>query len=245
MPNASSRSPVTSSRRTPTALTSLAPVTADARNAVTDVASHDTPVFVGEYPSTCCMSSEPRKMNEKKAPNVKNAGEVGSDERPVAERGGGNERRLRPTLDADEDRQQQPGEAEQQQRRAGRPAVVGATIEGVHEEQQAACDRRRAGGVELARLMLGVVGGEDHRGERDQQRADRHVDEEHPAPAGSVGQEAAGDHPYRRRRPTHRAEDAERPVALSPFGERHGEDRQRGRCDQGGAEALQSAGDDQ
>ena len=70
---ASSESPVTRRRRTPKRPTSWAPVTADAMNAVTEVASHDTPVFVAEYPRTCCISSEPRKMKEKKALKVKNA----------------------------------------------------------------------------------------------------------------------------------------------------------------------------
>ena len=41
--------------------------------AVTEVASHDTPVCVAEYPRPCCISSEPRKMNEKKALKAKNA----------------------------------------------------------------------------------------------------------------------------------------------------------------------------
>src|ERR671918_2235774 len=72
-PTARTERPVTRSRRTPTAATSRAPANADARKAVAEVASQDRPVFVGEYPRTCCISSEPRKMNEKKALKVKNA----------------------------------------------------------------------------------------------------------------------------------------------------------------------------
>jgi hypothetical protein len=64
---------VTSSFRTPTTVTSRAPATAEPAKAVSDVASHATPVFVGEYPRTCCISSVARKMNEKNALNVKNA----------------------------------------------------------------------------------------------------------------------------------------------------------------------------
>jgi hypothetical protein len=51
----------------------LFPVIAAATNEVAVVASQATPVRVGEYPRTCCMSSEPRKMKAKKAPNVKKA----------------------------------------------------------------------------------------------------------------------------------------------------------------------------
>ena len=46
---------------------------ADATKAVTDVASQATPVLVGEYPRTCCISSDPRKMKEKNALKAKNA----------------------------------------------------------------------------------------------------------------------------------------------------------------------------
>ena len=46
--DASSVRPVTSSLRTPTLATSRPPVRPDATKAVTEVASHDTPVFVGE-----------------------------------------------------------------------------------------------------------------------------------------------------------------------------------------------------
>src|SRR5580698_7595675 len=62
----------TSRRRTPTTPTSLPPVIAAATNDVAVVASQATPVRVGEYPRTCCISSEPRKMKAKNAPNVEN-----------------------------------------------------------------------------------------------------------------------------------------------------------------------------
>ena len=45
--------------------------------------------------------------------------------------------------------------------------------------------------------------------------------------------------------PPDRAEDPQRAVALVALGEGDGEDRQRSRRDQGGAESLQSAGGDQ
>src|SRR5205085_2054313 len=126
------------SRRTPKRPTSWAPVTADAMNAVTDVASHDTPVFVAEYPRTCCIRSEPD---------------------------------------------------------------------------------------------------EDH--------ADRDIDEEDPAPARPVGQQPAGDHADGRRRPAHGAVDPEGAVPLLTLGEGDGEDRERGRSHQGGAEALEPTRRDQ
>ena len=90
-----------------------------------------------------------------------------------------------------------------------------------------------------------AIGAEHDERRSDQQHADRHVDEEHPPPAGAVGQQPAGDHADRRRRSADGAEDPERAVALVSLGERHGEDRERGRRDQRGAESLQSAGSDQ
>ena len=64
---------MTRSRRTPTRATSRAPASADATNAVTDVASQATPVFVGEYPRTCCMSSVRQEDEREEGAKAKNA----------------------------------------------------------------------------------------------------------------------------------------------------------------------------
>src|SRR6266498_1520421 len=158
--------------------------------AVTEVASHDTPVFVAEYPRTCCINSEPRKMNEKKALKVKKA-----------------------------------------ERLAATSVRFLSAVAGT------------SGWLERASIR--PVDDQEHRGERDEHHAHRNVDEEHPPPTGPVGQESAGDHADRRRRPAHGAEDPEGPVPRLPLGEGDGEDGERGRRDQGGAEALEPAGCDQ
>ena len=75
--------------------------------------------------------------------------------------------------------------------------------------------------------------------------ADRHVDEQHPLPAGPLGQHAAEQHAGRAAGARDRAPDAQRGVALGALLEGGGDDRQRGGRDQRGAEALHGAGDDQ
>jgi hypothetical protein len=62
-----------------------------------------------------------------------------------------------------------------------------------------------------------------------EQDADRHVDEQHPAPRQPRGEHAAGEQADGRAGPGHRGEHAERPVALGPFLEVGGDQRERRR----------------
>jgi hypothetical protein len=148
-------------------------------------------------------------------------------------------------LDAHEGGEHQCRGPEEHQGRRRSPAVVGTPVQGVHEQQQPTGHRGRAGHVEPARAPLGAVVDEEHGGKRDEDDADGNVDEEHPPPAGPVGQQPTRDDADCRRRPAHRAVDAEGAVALLALGEGDSEDRQCRRRHQGGAEALEAAGCDQ
>ena len=92
---------------------------------------------------------------------------------------------------------------------------------------------------------LDLALGQDARREERGGEADRHVDEQHPLPAGVLGQEAAEQHAGGAAGAGDRAPDAQRAVALGALGEGRGDDRQRGRGEDRGAEALDGAGGDQ
>ena len=74
---------------------------------------------------------------------------------------------------------------------------------------------------------------------------DRDVDEQHPAPGQVGGEQAAGDQADRGAADAHRGVDAHGPVPGRPLRERGGDQGQRGRGDDGAADALQRAGGQQ
>src|SRR6185503_3922666 len=80
---------------------------------------------------------------------------------------------------------------------------------------------------------------------RQHERADRDVDEEDPGPVERAGERAAEQHAGRAAAAGDRAPDPEREVALLTLGEGGGEDRQRGRGEQRGAEPLEGPEGDQ
>ena len=82
------------------------------------------------------------------------------------------------------------------------------------------------------------------RDERDHD-ADGHVDEQHPAPGQVGGQQAAGHQADRGAADAHRGVDAHRPVARRSLREGGGDQGQRGRGDDRGADALHRAGREQ
>ncbi len=112
------------------------------------------------------------------------------------------------------------------------------------QQQQAAGEGGGAEGVELA-AVVGLALGDEPRGEQGGAQADRHVDPEDPPPAGRVGEHTAEDDAEDGGDSGERPPQAEGLVALGALGERVGQDRQRGRGDHGGAQALDGAGDDQ
>jgi hypothetical protein len=83
------------------------------------------------------------------------------------------------------------------------------------------------------------------RGERGGREADRHVDEQDPLPARVLGEHAAEEHAGGAAGAGHGTPDAHRLVALGALGEHHRDERERGRGEQRGAEALDGAGADQ
>jgi hypothetical protein len=97
--------------------------------------------------------------------------------------------------------------------------------------------------VEPARTARGLGHEARHHGEH--QQADRHVDEQRPAPGGVAGERAAEQQPEGPAGRGHRAEQCERPVAGGRGLGRGGDQREHvGRRD-GRADALQRAGADQ
>ena len=95
-------------------------------------------------------------------------------------------------------------------------------------------------GLELVAALV-----EQPRGDQRGRDPDRHVHEQHPLPAGPLGEHAAEQHAGRAARAGDGAPDAERLVALGALGEGRGDDRERGGGDQRGAEALHGARRDQ
>jgi hypothetical protein len=98
--------------------------------------------------------------------------------------------------------------------------------------------------VPLARDGARALRDEAH-GADDAEDADRHVDEEDPLPAQQLRQDAAEQHAGGSPDGAHRPPVAERAIALVALREGGGDDRQRGGRDDGAAEALHGARDDQ
>ena len=132
--------------------------------------------------------------------------------------------------------------APQAERLRRAPAGVVGVDERVDEQREAGGDRDRAGDVEVRRATLVAALGQQARREQRGGQADRHVDEQHPLPAGPLGQHAAEQHAGGAARAGDRAPDAERLVALGALGERRRDDRQRGGGDERRAEALRRRG---
>src|SRR5215813_8339844 len=77
--------------------------------------------------------------------------------------------------------------------------------------------------VEVARLAAGP--GEEERGGEDDQRADRHVDEQHPAPRHPLGDHPAEHQAQRSAAHDHGGVDAQRAGPLTAVGEAGGDHR--------------------
>ena len=145
-----------------------------------------------------------------------------------------------------DERDQQHGRGDEPHDRPARaPAVVGRLRDRVDEQREPGGDRRRrrrrparsgAPSGSRARTAARAANTSD---------ADRHVDEEDPLPAEVLRQHAAGEHADRGAGAAHRAPDAERLVALGALLEGRHDDRERGRRDDRGAEALHGARGDQ
>ena len=190
------------------------------------------------------VQGEEEELREDRTAHQETA-QVRGRERPQPEDAKRQERRLRSDLDREEGGDQRRGRGEEADRRRRAPAVLDGARHPIDQEHQAAGDRRGAGDVEVAVGEFGAALTEQPRSEPDDERADGDVDEEDPRPAEAAGQcpseqDAGGSAAARDGAP-----DAECKVALAPFAEDGGQDREGRRGEQRRAEALQGAEGDQ
>ena len=169
--------------------------------------------------------------------------DVGAGERARAEDRHRDERHLRPALlDRDEQEEQRDPDADAGDDLRRAEPVALDVHDAEHERDLPGGERDGSGDVEVPLREVAAALDDVADGERDQHGADRHVDEQDPAPAQRLGEHAAEQRARRSAAGGDGAPDAQRAVALGPFGEGRRDDRQRGRRDDRAAEALQPAG---
>ena len=150
---------------------------------------------------------------------------------------------IRPSSN-EEREQQRDADADRQQRRRVAPAGAVGAHDSEHERRETERGRERAAEVEVAGGVLVATLEQHPLCEEGRGQTDRQVDEEDPAPAQGVGDDAAEQHAGRAAGAAHGAPDADRTVAFGGLRECAGEDRQRSRRNDRGGEALhQSRGD--
>ena len=131
-----------------------------------------------------------------------------------------------------------------QQRRGRTPWTRVGPDDRVDQQRQAAGDGERARHVQRrAGLRPGVRQPGGGRGE--QRQADRHVDEQHPAPAEQIGEDAAAEDADCGAARSRGGPRAERPAASDGVGERRRDEAQGGGSQDGAADALGRTGGDQ
>ena len=131
-----------------------------------------------------------------------------------------------------------PGHLQDERRAGPRRGALGQ--QGVHGETDTAGDERGTDVVEAALLgslaLRHVARREEHRDD-----GDRDVDEEDPAPAGVLGEDAADDDAGHAADAAEAAPHAERLRPLALVGEHQRDQRQRGRRHGGGRSSLEEA----
>lgn len=172
--------------------------------------------------------------------------DVGGAQRGAAEDAERHQRLLGAALDQDEGDEQERGEDEAADDPAGRDIGVGDGLaEGVDQRDQAAGEGDGTGDVEGPAAFGGAALADDHRGDQGADDADRHVDEEDPAPAGTVGEQTAEGDAGDGGETAERAPGAEGLVAGRALLEVVGQQAERGGGDERGSQALRAAGADQ
>ena len=144
-----------------------------------------------------------------------------------------------PELPDDEPGEQGQRRREEAERLCRQPALRAGLRDRVDERGSPAVTSTAPGKsndfTRASRLSVSRNGASD-----EGRHADRDVDEEDPLPAQRVGEDAAEQDARRGAEAADRAPDAERDVALAPFGERRREDRQRRGRDDRRAEPLEA-----
>jgi len=141
--------------------------------------------------------------------------------------------------------EQQGGADQSEDGRRRTPTFVRCLYQ--REDQQQHRPRRKHGpdDIERTALQQRTVSRNQPDDADEHDRRDRWVDEEHPPPARSVGEEATKQHAGRGGKPADATPDAECFVPVSGFGEGGGQDRQRCREHECRAQALREPRRDQ
>gem|GEM_PF-4050419 len=146
-------------------------------------------------------------------------------------------------LDHREGQQEHGGQRERREDGRGQPAVLRPLHQGIDQQRGPRRRRQRARHVEAAaRGARGVLGNHQER-RHDGDAGQQDVDEEHRRPAIGAGQHAAGQRTQRQAAGAGAAPDRQRAVARRAFLEQAVDQRQRGRKQQRGADALHRARD--
>ena len=153
-------------------------------------------------------------------------GDVRGRQRAQAEDAHRKQRRGRTQLDHEEPDDQGGRGGEEPDRLGSGPAMLARVRERVHEQHQAAGDRRGAGRVEVAVVEVGAALLQEQRADREHEDADGDVDEEDPGPAECAGQRAAEQDAGCASASGGCAPDPEGDVAVASLPERRGQDRE-------------------
>ena len=231
LPTASSAVPATATARTPARVTTACP----AKDPTTEATGHRG----GRQPELHRRHARllRRERQHQQDPVHAHPGhqqqDVPGDEPSRPHHAPRDQRSDRAPLDQDEDRHQQGGGHQRGPRRLR---------DGQDEEHERRGHGHRAGQVEGARAARprGVLREQSAR-RREQQDADRQVDQEDPLPSPQLRDRPAQQQPGRPADPADPAPDAERPVALRPGLERRQQQRQRRRRHDGRTRPLQDA----
>jgi hypothetical protein len=117
----------------------------------------------------------------------------GGDAAPAAQEPGLDHRVGHPGLGERQGEEQQDAYGEAAEGACRGPAVLGCPDEGPHQGDRAQGRRHRADDVEAAGTAGGL--GDEATGQDEHHEADRHVDEQRPAPRADVGDQAAEEQP--------------------------------------------------
>ena len=150
-----------------------------------------------------------------------------------------------PALVEEERGQEHARRHEQENRARSRPTHDRGPGDRINEQGEAPADEHGSEGVVTPLGPLAPALGNDPRRQREHERPHGHVDEEDPAPAEVLRENAAGEDTDSRAATTECAPHPERLVPLGSFFEARHHDRERRRRDDRPTEALDGTGRDQ